>query len=222
MVKQRREILANGEVYHAYNSSVSNEDILIGKRELDRALGLIDYYRYPQKLKYSEFIRLPIQLREKYYREFNKAKPLVEIYAYALMPDHYHLLLKQLRDEGIKLFLSTLQNSLAKYFNKKHDRSGALFQSPFKAKRIINDEILLHVSRYIHLNPVTSYVINYQQLIISPWTSYLHYLGKRDSDLINTDLIINISGSSKRYENFVMNQVDYQRKLKKIRKFLLE
>lgn len=222
MAQRRREILASGEIYHTYNRSVGNEDILIGKRELERALGLIDYYRFPQRIKYSEFIRLPIKLRKEYNKEFKKKKPLVEIYAYALMSDHYHLLLKQLQDEGIKVYLSIFQNSFAKYFNIKHDRNGGLFQSPFKAKRIVKDEILLHVSRYIHLNPVTSYVIDYQQLNTYPWTSYLHYLEKRDNDLINTDFITNISGSRKRYEDFVMNQVDYQRKLRQIRKFLLE
>ena len=222
MPNPRNELLVNGELYHVLNRSIANDEIFRGKRQLDRALELIDYYRYSQSLRFSKFKTMTFEEKEKYRRLFEKSKPLVEIYAFALMPNHYHILLKQIRDRGTSIFISNFQNSFAKYFNTKFDRSGGLFQRPFKAKRITGDEILLHISRYVHLNPITSYLVEYKDHESYPWTSYLNYLGKRNNDYVNTDYILRLAGSIKSYEDFISNQVDYQRALQIIKNYQLE
>ena len=127
----RRIILATDEIYHIFNRSIANEEIFHYKRRLNRILELIDYYRFPQNIRYSKFKNLPDVQKEEYLKMTGEGTPLVEIYTYALMPNHYHFLLKQLQDKGILRFISNLQNSFAKYYNLKNNRPGSLFQKSF-------------------------------------------------------------------------------------------
>jgi len=222
MPNKRKVVLVEGEIYHVYNRSVGNQDILIGRKELQRALDLIDYYRFPQKIRFSQYKNLPNDSRDEYLKAFKKQKALIEIYAFSFMPNHYHLLSKQLQKDGIRIFTSNFQNAFAKYFNKKSDREGSVFRNPFKAKWIENNEIFTHVSRYIHLNPVTSYIIRVEDLATYPWTSYRFYKGNVRGDLIKTEFLLKIMGSSKKYQKFVENQVDYQRKLHLIKSVIFK
>ena len=96
-------------------------------------------------------------------------------------------LVKQLEENGITRFISNFQNSYAKYYNLKNDREGALFKNQFKGKWIESDEQFLHVSRYIHLNPVTAYMISPDQLDTNPWTSFSSYIHEKAVSFINTD-----------------------------------
>ena len=222
MSGKRREILTTAETYHVFNRSVGKEEIFINTRELERALVLLEYYRFPQKLRYSFFKRLQKEIKQIYVSEYKSRDPSVEIYAFALMPNHFHLLIKQTAELGIEKFISNFQNSYAKYYNTKFQRNGSLFQKPFKAKRITSDEEFLHVSRYIHLNPVTSFLIRYDDLKVYPWTSYRYYIGKEKNDIVNTGIIGNLIGAGQKYSRFVANQVDYQRKLHLIKRLTFE
>ena len=222
---KRKELLVNGEIYHVYNRSVSNLEIFSAKREFSRAFELLNFYRFEQLLKFSKFKTLSSKNKNNYLEQIKKGGPMTEIYSYALMPDHYHLLLKQLKDDGIKKFISNFQNGFAKYFNIKNENRGSIFINPFKAKRVTSDEILLHVSRYIHLNPSTSYLIEFEDLKNSPRTSFPYYLEERKNDFITSEFILSLFGKSDKrnnYFNFVTNQADYQRKLRLIKNFLLE
>jgi len=138
------------------------------------------------------------------------------------MPNHVHFLMKELEKNGISRFMSNFQNSYAKYLNLKTNRTGSLFQSMFKAVRIESDEQLIHVCRYIHLNPLTSYVIrDVDGLERYPWSSYPEYF-KGISDLIDTNLISDFFPSKKEFRKFTLDQVDYQRQLDKIKHLSLE
>ena len=219
---QRKVVFANGEIYHIFNQSIANEEIFAGKRNLVKILHLIDYYRFKQKISFSRLKLLTRNARFEYLSEVRKQKPLIEMYAYAYMPNHFHILLKQIQDNGIVTFASNIQNSFAKYFNIRHNRGGSLFKRPFKAKWIDSGETLTHVSRYIHLNPVTSYIVEYHELETYPWTSYPFYVGTKKDNLVDTKLILDIFGSRKNYTDFVSNQVDYQRKLHLIKKHFMD
>lgn len=162
---QRSVVLANDEIYHVFNRSIARTEIFSNKFNLHKAIEILDYYRFIQVLRLSRFKKLTPQLKKDYSDMVIRDKPLVEIYASALMPNHYHFLLKQVQDKGIVKFISNFQNSFAKAFNLKNDRNGALFQNAFKAKRIGNDEQFIHVSRYVHLNPVTAYLIEFKDLV---------------------------------------------------------
>lgn len=219
---RRNPVLANQEIYHVFNRAVGNEEILLLKRELNRAIELIDYYRFPQKLRYSKYRTLPEDLKREYLLNTRKGLPLVEIYSSVFMPIHYHLLLKQLQDNGIYLFVSNFQNSFAKYFNLRNKRYGALFQNAFKAKRVETEEEFIHLSRYIHLNPVTSFLIDFDQLSTYPWCSFSWYLDESKNQYINTQMLMGLFKSKGKYLKFVADQVDYQRKLSLIKRLILE
>jgi putative transposase len=217
MSNKRKEILATGEIYHVFNRSVAKENIFIDKRNAQHAIDLIDFYRFPQSLRFSYYKRLESGLKHQYELEYKNQNRLIVIYAYCLMPDHFHLLLKQNTDNGIKTFISNFQNSYSKYFNLYKGRTGSLFQSPFKAKRVSSDEEFIHLSRYIHLNPVSSFLYELNDLVDYKNSSYPIYIYNYNSDLMYKRKILKIAGSVKKYSKFVENHADYQRKLNTIK-----
>ncbi len=216
-MSRRKYILATNEIYHAYNRSVGNEVIFEDKRNIRRFINLIDYYRFPQTLKYSRYLTLPLDLKKLYNENFYKQKPVVSIFSFSVMPNHFHFLLKQTKEMGISDFARNVQNSFAKYYNLKNDRHGTLLQNPFKAKRIETDEEFIHVSRYIHLNPVTSFLINFEQLFKYPYTSFAAYMENIKYQFISTDEILSHFATKEKYAEFIKDQVDYQRKLNVIK-----
>ncbi len=218
----RREVLATDEIYHVFNRSVANADILTNRRTLHRMLALLEYYRLKQRLRYSKFITLPKEQRTRYFKEMESYPKLVDVYTFALMPTHYHLLIKQVYDNGIVQFIANIQNSFAKFFNLKWDRHGALFQNPFKTKWVQTDEELLHISRYIHLNPVTSYLLGFEDLTDYEWTSFSWYMDEEKNRFLDTSIILTLAGSRKQYRQFVGDRVDYQRELSRIKRLILE
>ena len=166
MANNRNIVFANGEIYHILNRSIAKEEIFLKYNHLNRILNLFNFYRYPQDIKYSEFGKLSIEAKQLYIASHNDKKPLVEIYGFSIMSNHFHLLMKLISDNGIVKFTSNIQNGYAKYFNKITDRDGSLFKRPFRAAHIDDDETFLHVLRYIHLNPVTSFIIEFRSDIM--------------------------------------------------------
>jgi len=221
----RREVpLIKGEIYHVFNRSFTKERIFRGQRECGRALLAIDYYRFentPARLSY--FLDWAKEEQERYFASRQeKRKKLVEILAFCLMPNHFHLLLKQLTKNGITRFLSLFQNSYAKYFNTKNKREGSLFNPGFKAVLIEGKKQLLHVSRYIHLNPYTGFVVkNLKELESYPWSSLPEFLDQKDGFLDKQAILDNFSGPSA-YKKFVFNKADYEKKLKKMEHLFLD
>ncbi len=219
----RKLIFTNQEIYHIFNRGIAQAPIFLSFRDHQRFTNLIDYYRFNPNLSFSHYNRLDKETRMQYLENLKKAGvPIVEILAFCLMSNHYHLLLKQIKDDGIKLFVSNLQNGYAKYFNTRHERSGSLFQSMFKAIRVETDEQLLHLSRYIHLNPSTSFLIEPENLPSYQWSSLPDYLGKSDFKFINPGYVLGLLKNEEEYKNFILDQADYQRKLNKIKHMCLE
>ena len=117
---KRQVVFQNGNYYHIFNRSIGSQQIFVGKKYCDRALSLFDYYRYKQKKRYSYFCYLSKEDKNNYLEICHKQKPLVEIHAFALMPNHFHFLVKQNSDNGIVKFASCFQNGYAKFFNLKN------------------------------------------------------------------------------------------------------
>lgn len=145
----------------------------------------------------------------------------MEIFAFCLMPNHFHLLLKQKEERGISKFMNIFQNSHVRYLNTKYDRKGPLFQSIFKAIRIETDEQFLHVVRYILLNPVTAYFIEIEELINYPWSAFSEYFTDEPA-FVNKEEVLNFFKTKNDFRKFVFDQVDYQRKLDRIKHLALE
>lgn len=220
----RRTPIVTGEIYHTFNRSIARQPIFLNIRNYGRALELINFYSYVQpRLRFSHYNRLPLKEKADFLGDLKKnGRKQIQIFAFCLMPNHAHFLIRQIEKNGISKFMSNFQNSYAKYLNTKTDRTGALFQSMFKAVRIESDEQFIHTCRYIHLNPLTSYVIkDMDDLENYPWSSYSEYF-RENSDLIDTSLISGFFPSKKEFKTFTLDQVDYQRKLDKIRHLSLE
>lgn len=150
-------------------------------------------------------------------------KFLVEILAFCLMPNHIHLLVEQILNNGVSSFMSNFTNSYTRYFNNKRNRYGHIFQGKFKAVRVETDEQLLHASRYIHLNPYGSYLVKtYEELKQYPYSSFPEYLLPKISNFCNKKKVLSHFTRGQTYQKFVTNQADYQRKLEIIKHLLLE
>ena len=115
--------------------------------------------------------------------------PEAEIHAYCLMPNHYHFILKLISD-NISKAMQRLALSYAKSYNLVYGQEGHLFQGPYQRIHVSDLNYLLHLSRYIHLNPVKSQLVEKAE----NWehSSYQEYIGARDSSFINTDTILDL------------------------------
>lgn len=218
----RNLVFANSEIYHVFNRGIARAPVFRLSSDYGRFLDLLGYYRFNPRLSFSHCKRLEKSVREQFLKELEKNAPVVEILAFCLMTNHFHLLLRQSQDQGIKRFTSNIQNGYAKYFNTKHDRSGSLFQVRFKAVRVETDEQFLHISRYIHLNPCTSYLVEPENLLTYQWCSLSDYTGRTNFPFLKPRAILELIGGEEKYREFVFNQVEYQRVLGKIRHLCLE
>lgn len=212
--------LITGEIYHVFNRSVAKQPIFITNRDYQRAMETINFYRFSNlPLSFSHYERLAQKIKTVVLESIQTTdRKQISILAYCLMPNHFHFQIEQLIGSGIHNFLRNLQNSYAKYFNTKRDRSGALFQSMFKAVRIESDEQLVHVNRYIHLNPLTSYVIREpKELEKYPWCSFKEYLENDTNNIVDKEKVLSYFKSPTDFKKFTFDQVDYQRHLENIK-----
>lgn len=219
----RKVPLVTEQVYHIFNRGIAGMPTFSSINDFHRFLDLINYYRFKDTpVSFSQFKKINNEDRQKIFDGLVKRNnQQIEILAFCLMDNHFHLLIKQLIDRGITKFISNLQNGYAKYFNIKSHRLGPLFNPMFKSVRIETDEQLLHVSRYIHLNPSTGYLIEIKDLEKYPWSSLLCYLKLIKHPFINTKAILELI-SEKKYKDFVFDQAEYQRELGNIKHLILE
>ena len=207
----RPEILSNNEIYHIFNRGVDKKPIFIDKKDYSHAIETLDYYRFlDPPTRFSYFLKTNSDEKAIFQRQLESHTKLVKIIAYCLMPNHYHLILKQNYENGISKFISLFQNSYAKFFNQRHERIGHLIQGSFKSVRVISNEQLLHLGRYIHLNPVNAFLIKSEDLSTYQWSSYPHYLGKQHMQLIESDIILNNFTDNNAYKLFVENTTKQQ------------
>ena len=221
----RKIPLVNNEIYHVLNKGISLQPTFLTKRDYQRALQTIFYYQNQKPpLKYSRFLSLSNKQRETILDNLRKQKLIfVEIIAFCLMPNHFHFLLKQVANRGISKFISNFTNSYTRYFNTKNKREGALFKGKFKSVRIESDEQLLHVSRYTHLNPYSSYVIKtLEELENYPYSSLPEYLQRSPKGSCQKEIILDQFKNLNSYKNFVFDQANYQRELENIKHLILE
>lgn len=195
-----REIPAyrNGGFYHLYNRGVEKRRIFSDDK--DRLRFIHDLFEFNDEniIQNSTFYHANHYQGVVPEKERKPRKLLVDILAYALMPNHYHLLVRQRKANGVSLFARKLGAGYTGYFNMKHQRVGALFQGSYRAKEIAEDQYLRHLLMYIHLNPLKLFRetskengVNRRldQLEQYRWSSYCDYLGLRNfPSVINLDL----------------------------------
>lgn len=180
------------ECYHCYS------------RGIDKCTTFIDENDYQYFLKSAHMANRVTKLTQRERQslsdndvwKLSKEEPLVSIVSYCLMPNHFHLLLKEIRPNGISIFMHRLGTAYTMYFNRKYQRSGGLFTSPFRSKHIPDNRYLQTVLSYIHLNPLgllsddteISDLISFKHLRAYQFSSFLDYEGAKRKQSILLDL----------------------------------
>ncbi|MFH1462618.1 MAG: transposase [bacterium] len=241
----KRPQLVNGEIYHIVVRGIASQKTFLEEKDYLRYLRSL-YVFNDKKVVFSAFRDFPIPARDGFpsrrlYHPFFLEKSrelLVEILGFCLMPNHIHLLVRQVVDNGISLFLQKM-GGYASYFNKKHQRFGSLFQRPFKVVHIKSDNQLLTVINYIHLNPIDLIEFGWKEKGISnpqrvleflesfPWSSYSYYLGKENFNwLIDSPFLKELLKSPEGFRDLVEGRVFDKTELKNFlessREFSLE
>jgi len=215
----RKTQFANDQYYHIYNRGVDKRQIFLQDKYYHRFIH--DLYEFNDlnivtnvNWRFNDIQHYgspaPIVKKER--------KRLVDIVCFCLMPNHFHLILKQLIDNGISKFMHKLGTGYVNYFNEVQDRTGVLFEGRFKSILIENDEYLMHLSRYIHLNCIDLIDPKWKENGIKKWgnaneflgsykwSSYLDYIGKDNvPSVISNEFLLGYFDNRKAYSQFVVN-----------------
>jgi putative transposase len=221
----RDEPFVTNKIYHIFNKSIEDKRIFEKRIFTNYFLNALYYYRSDKStLSYSRYLKvIPTTEGKQITLELDKvANRLVEVHAYCLMPNHYHLLIRQKKDYGIIKVMSNTINAFTRYFNLLNNRSGTLFLGNFKAHGVTSHKVYLHVSRYIHLNPYTAGVNkSFTELRNNPFDSYGDYYYNKNNKILTKEYILDyFSKNKKNYSEFVENQADYQKSLHCLKKHL--
>lgn len=202
--------------YHIYNRGVEKRKIFLDEQDYRVFLSYLKLYLSPKEESASEIINnnSKIDDKEKVISEIYKLNNFynkIDLISYVLMPNHFHLELRQKGKKEIESFMRSLITKYSKYFNKKYERVGPLFQGRYKAVLIQNTEFLLYLSRYIHLNPM-ELLVEGRPLIEYPWSSYPTYFKKINMnwlkiDFIGNNFLENGIFSIDLYKNFVEHNI---------------
>ncbi len=147
---ERKISFAENEFYDLYNRGVDKRKIYLSASDYRRFLALLYLANSTAPAHLANLLRGK-QLKD--LSTITREHPLVAIGAFCLMPNHFHILLTPLVEHGISKFMLKLETGYSMYFNKKYERSGALFQGKFKAEHASSDNYLKYLYAYIHLNP---------------------------------------------------------------------
>ncbi|MBI4120364.1 MAG: transposase [Parcubacteria group bacterium] len=205
------------QFYHIYNRGNNKRSIFQEKFDLKRFLQGLDDFNSEEPIG---------SIYEKSFKTKNnqlgsQASKLVNIIAYCLNPNHFHLVLEQIVDNGITKFMHRQGTGYVKYFNEKYKLSGSLFQGPFKAIHVDSNEYLLHLSTYVNLNK-EAHGWRYNDALvpsISSWDEYVNRPPKVGS-LCNTDPILSQFKSSDEYRKFALDSLETIRVRKEMQKSL--
>ena len=211
---QRKVSFAPGEYFHIYNRGAHKADIFLEDGDYRRFILLLYITNNTETIHLSSINR-----SGKKDDLFSILRPerLVDIGAYCLMPNHFHLLVHSRNDTGISLFMKKLLTAYSMFFNKKHEHSGALFQGPFQAQHVATDQHLKHLFAYIHLNPLSVKYPDWKEKGIRNtkyakdflgsfhYSSYLDFIGSgRDQKVIlSAEVFPKYFGSERDFDDFL-------------------
>jgi putative transposase len=197
------------EVYHVYNRGVAKQNVFFRPGDYIRFERILNYYKaqFPP-LSYSKFLELKNEAQQEVVMDLESGSKLVGILAYCLMPNHYHLIIKQLVADGITTFVRRSANSYTKYINTRIERVGPLFQGPYKLKHVTSDEQLIHLSKYIHINPIEARITTSSNLIQYQHSSFPQYCKQKYSGMlpVSTKDILAHFKSATEYRYFVLDK----------------
>jgi len=209
----------NDNYYHVYNKCIEESELFRDNK---------DYIKFCRNLKdlnnksfYEERQRI---IESQGFKELGsflaKEEKMVDIISYSLSSNHYHLILKQLKDGGISEFMHKAGVSYTNYLNKKYKRSGSVFLGPYKAIHINSNEYLLWLCGYVNGN-IEIHKISEAETY--KWSSYRHFLGLENSEIVkNTNIILSQFNNQDSFKSFTKRVIRESRERKDLKKYLLE
>ena len=179
-VRDYKQFIA-GNYYHIYNRGNGKMDVYKDDQ---------DYSNFLKRIKLTlglnqDLQRLPLQTL----RIQSLPKDAFSIVCYCLMPNHFHLLIRQNGEIPISMLINKVCSSYSRYFNKKYDHVGHLFQDRFKAVGVEDDKYLLWLSAYIHQNPKVAGLVD--KIEDYKWSSYRNYVNLERVEICDSDIIMN-------------------------------
>ena len=222
MTQYRKDKLENKYYYHVFSRSIAKYVVFNDAEDYSRLTEILDLYRFDNfDHKYSKYLQLDIETQASLMLNLERENDLlIDIVAFCIMPTHIHLILKQVNDNGISKYMAKVLNSYSRYFNIRHKRLGPLWAGRFKSVLVKKDEQLLHLTRYIHLNPSSAGLVGKPD----EWeySSYEEYINPdiKGSKLCNFTKLIKMTG--KEYKKFVLDRKDYQKQLSLIKYAMID
>ena len=231
-----RKFLTNG-FYHVFDRGVEKRNIFRDNNDYIRFIH--DLYEFNDKKPAPEYSRRSDKDsdvgRATSHIERDK---LVNLHVFTLMPNHHHLLIEPIKENGIYLFMKKLHSGYARGFNEKHKRKGYLFQGRYKDVYIKSDEQLAHLICYIHSNPLSLWKDNWKEKKLTKleikqaikflekykWSSHLDYWGiKNFPSVINNKFLLGFFGGPEKYKNFFIDWLEqYQKNETHIQELILD
>ena len=226
-----REKVTTMGVYHVLNRGVDKRKIFLDKgdhlrfihdlfefNDIEPARNVGYYFSAHQKQLAPEGCRQSIDVRRQYMQgKQAPRKLLVDILAFCLMPNHYHLMVRPHSEDGIALFMKKLNAGYAKYFNEKYEREGALFKGRYKLVSIQTNAHFVHISYYIHCNPLDLYAPSWRKREIESanralhfleqyrWSSFPDYIGSKNfPSVTQREFLTKFLGSTEQYRKDVV------------------
>ena len=213
--KNSRKIYLKNGFYHLYNRGVEKRIIFLDKQDYSVFLSYLKEYLNPKdEVELYQKIEDPnisyIE-RDKYLKllRLNNFFGEITLLAYSLMPNHFHLLVKQNQTNSIDKFMNSIGTRYSMYFNKKYHRVGGLYQGVYKAVLVESDEQLLHLSRYIHSQ---SLALQGEALQEKQPSSCGDYLGLRKTEWLHSNEILSFFSEnipSSTYKSFVQQKDNF-------------
>ena len=222
----RKVPLVSGEYYHIYNRGNSKQKIFVNDKDRDRFLKLLYLCNSKQSIDFREqIVRAKINAWD-----FEKGESIVNIGAWVLMPNHFHLYLSTNaeallpQDNAIIIFMHKVLTAYSKYFNTKYNRTGSLFEGKFKSVHIENDIQAKYLFSYIHLNPIKLIYPKWGEQGIKnekealkfldsyKWSSYLDYLGiiRPENKIIDRVSFLNYFISERSFQEEIFEWIKIQ------------
>lgn len=237
----RKEAFTVGDYVHVYNRGNRKQEIVRDARDRWHFLQMLYYFNTEisianvfQELQRRKNLKFDFKQSLVWPQHWPPQKPIVKILAFSLMENHFHLLLKEILEGGVTMFMRKLGTGMTKYFNTKHQEVGRLFQGSYKARRIEKDEYLNYGSVYIQVkNPFELYPGGLKKAMQEfekafawaqryPYCSLGDYMGKRNSPIIDKDILGKVFSDAEKYKDFARQCMQLVNPSKKLDSFTFQ
>lgn len=212
----RKVNLVNGEYYHIYNRGNSKQKIFNDKEDYTHFIKLLFLSNGQSNFK-IQFIG------KKDIYEFERGEQVIAVGAYCLMPNHFHLILRQNMESGISKFMQKLTTAYSMYYNKKYERTGGLFEGKFKSQNLNNDRYLKYLFSYLHLNPIKILQKDWKEIGVKnknlalkyldeyEYSSYQDYTGivRKENNILNKETFPDYFPTNEKFKKEIFEWLSY-------------